>query len=257
MGIPALSVCVMLAIVPLLWLPELPSPYAVWVMVAGGIVLAAWQNRRVKYAGITLLFCAWGILAAQESVWPMQHLTTGAVQAEVELTATDGTTLHQGNIRSVDGKRWWASTGVTLYGNYLPQKACAGQRWTMTLRLRPAHGELNDGGYDAQRSAFARHQTLSGRFTHAELVDGRCSLRAQYLLSLQNRLSAYPWGAVILGLGMGERLDVPREIKDLMRETGTLHLMAISGLHIALAASLVWLLARGLQFLLPSNRVHW
>jgi competence protein ComEC len=28
-----------------------------------------------------------------------------------------------------------------------------------------------------------------------------------------------------------------------MRETGTLHLMAISGLHIALAASLVWLLA--------------
>ncbi|BFT80628.1 ComEC family protein [Enterobacter pseudoroggenkampii] len=257
MGIPALSVCAILAIVPLLWLPELPSPYTVWVMVAGGIVLAAWQNHRVKYAGITLLFCAWGILAAQESVWPMQHLTTGAVQAEVELTATDGATLHQGNIRSVDGKRWWASTGVTLYGNYLPQKSCAGQRWTMTLRLRPAHGELNEGGYDSQRSAFAQHQTLSGRFTRAELVDGRCSLRAQYLMSLQNRLSAYRWGAVILGLGMGERLDVPREIKDLMRETGTLHLMAISGLHIALAASLVWLLARGLQFLLPSHRVHW
>jgi len=257
MGIPALSVCAILAIVPLLWLPELPSPYTVWVMVAGGIVLAAWQNHRVKYAGITLLFCAWGILAAQESVWPMQHLTTGAVQAEVELTATDGATLHQGNIRSVDGKRWWASTGVTLYGNYLPQKSCAGQRWTMTLRLRPAHGELNEGGYDSQRSAFAQHQTLSGRFTRAELVDGRCSLRAQYLMSLQNRLSAYRWGAVILGLGIGERLDVPREIKDLMRETGTLHLMAISGLHIALAASLVWLLARGLQFLLPSHRVHW
>ncbi|MCX8301968.1 ComEC family protein [Enterobacter pseudoroggenkampii] len=257
MGIPALSVCAILAIVPLLWLPELPSPYTVWVMVAGGIVIAAWQNHRVKYAGITLLFCAWGILAAQESVWPMQHLTTGAVQAEVELTATDGATLHQGNIRRVDGKRWWASTGVTLYGNYLPQKSCAGQRWTMTLRLRPAHGELNDGGYDSQRSAFAQHQTLSGRFTRAELVDGRCSLRAQYLMSLQNRLSAYRWGAVILGLGMGERLDVPREIKDLMRETGTLHLMAISGLHIALAASLVWLLARGLQFLLPSHRVHW
>jgi competence protein ComEC len=71
---------------------------------------------------MTLLFCAWGILAAQESVWPMQHLTTGAVQAEVELTATDGATQHQGNILSVNGKRWWASTGVTLYGNYLPQK---------------------------------------------------------------------------------------------------------------------------------------
>ncbi|HFI1904070.1 TPA: ComEC family protein [Enterobacter roggenkampii] len=257
MGIPALSICAILAIVPLLWLPELPSPYTVWAMLAGGIVLAVWQNSRLRYAGMTLLFCAWGILAAQESVWPMQHLTTGAVQAEIELTATDGATQHQGSILSVNGKRWWASTGVTLYGNYLPQKACAGQRWSVTLRLRPAHGELNDGGYDSQRSAFARHQTLSGRFTRAEIVDGRCSLRAQYLLSLQNRLSAYRWGAVILGLGMGERLEVPREIKDLMRETGTLHLMAISGLHIALAASLVWLLARGLQFLLPSHRVHW
>ena len=257
MGIPALSICAILAIVPLLWLPELPSPNTVWVMMAGGLALAAWQNSRLKYAGMTLLFCAWGILAAQESVWPMQHLTTGAVQAEIELTATDGATQHQGSILSVNGKRWWASTGVTLYGNYLPQKACAGQRWSVTLRLRPAHGELNDGGYDAQRSAFARHQTLSGRFTRAEIVDGRCSLRAQYLMSLQNRLSAYRWGAVILGLGMGERLEVPREIKDLMRETGTLHLMAISGLHIALAASLVWLLARGLQFLLPSHRVHW
>ncbi|QLY64571.1 ComEC family protein [Enterobacter asburiae] len=257
MGIPALSVCVILAIAPLLWLPELPSLHTVWIMIVGGVVLAARRNVRLKYAGLTLLFCVWGILAAKESVWPMQHLTTGAVQAEVEITATDGATQHQGNILRVDGKRWWASTGITLYGNYLPQKACAGQRWTMTLRLRPVHGELNDGGYDSQRSAFARHQTLSGRFTRAELVDGRCSLRAQYLMSLQNRLSAYRWGAVILGLGMGERLDVPREIKDLMRETGTLHLMAISGLHIALAASLAWLLARGIQFLLPSHWIQW
>ena len=257
MGIPALSICAILAIAPLLWLPELPSRHTVWIMIVGGIVLAARRNVRLKYAGITLLFCVWGILAAKESVWPMQHLTTGAVQAEVEITATDGATQHQGNILRVDGKRWWASTGITLYGNYLPKKACAGQRWTMTLRLRPVHGELNDGGYDSQRSAFARHQTLSGRFTRAELVDGRCSLRAQYLMSLQNRLSAYRWGAVILGLGMGERLDVPREIKDLMRETGTLHLMAISGLHIALAASLAWLLARGIQFLLPSHWIHW
>lgn len=203
MGIPALSVCAILAIAPLLWLPELPSRHAVWIMIVGGIVLAARRNMRLKYVGITLLFCVWGVLAAQESVWPMRHLITGAVHAEVAIAATDGATLHQARILSVDGKRWWASTGVTLYGNYLPQKACAGQRWNMTLRLRPAHGELNDGGYDAQRSAFAQHQTLSGRFTRAELVDGRCSLRAQYLASLQTRLSAYRWGRLSSGWEWG------------------------------------------------------
>jgi competence protein ComEC len=257
MGIPAISLCAILAIMPLLWLPVLPERHTVWVMIAGGIALPAQRHNVLKYMGIMVLFCAWGLLAAQESVWPMQHLTTGAVQAEIEITATDGATMHQGNILRVDGQRWWASTGVTLYGNYLPQKVCAGQRWAMTLRLRPVHGELNDGGYDPQRSAFARHQTLSGRFTQAKIVDENCSLRAQYLMSLQHRLSAFHWGAVMLGLGMGERLEVPREIKDLMRDTGTLHLMAISGLHIALAASIVWLLARGLQFLMPGHWIHW
>ncbi|HIB8955588.1 TPA: ComEC family protein [Enterobacter ludwigii] len=257
MGIPAISLCAILAIMPLLWLPVLPERQTVWVMIACGIALAAQRNNVLKYMGIMVLFCAWGLLAAQESVWPMQHLTTGAVQAEIEITATDGATMHQGNILRVDGQRWWAPTGVTLYGNYLPQKVCAGQRWAMTLRLRPVHGELNDGGYDPQRSAFARHQTLSGRFTQAKIVDENCSLRAQYLMSLQHRLSTFHWGAVMLGLGMGERLEVPREIKDLMRDTGTLHLMAISGLHIALAASIVWLLARGLQFLMPGHWIHW
>lgn len=257
MGIPAISLCAILALMPLLWLPVLPERHTVWVMIAGGIALAAQRHNVLKYMGIMVLFCVWGLLAAQESVWPMQRLTTGAVQAEIEITATDGATMHQGNILRVDGQRWWASTGVTLYGNYLPQKVCAGQRWAMTLRLRPVHGELNDGGYDPQRSAFARHQTLSGRFTQAKIVDENCSLRAQYLISLQQRLSAFHWGAVMLGLGMGERLEVPREIKDLMRDTGTLHLMAISGLHIALAASIVWLLARGLQFLMPGHWIHW
>ena len=55
MGIPALSVCVILAIAPLLWLPELPSLHTVWIMIVGGIVLAARRNVRLKYAGITLL----------------------------------------------------------------------------------------------------------------------------------------------------------------------------------------------------------
>ena len=257
MGIPVISVCAILAIVPLLWLPELPARHIVWIMIAGGIVLAIQRKVELRFVGIGLLFCVWGILAAQESVWPMQHLTTGVQRAVVEITATDGAMTHQGKIVTLNGKRWSASTGVMLYGNYLPQKVCAGQRWAMTLHLRAVHGELNDGGYDAQQSAFARHQTLSGRFTQAEIVDDRCSLRARYLMSLQNTLSSYPWGAVILGLGMGERLDVPREIKNLMRETGTLHLMAISGLHIALAASIAWLLVRGIQFFLPCNWVYW
>ncbi|EGQ5298839.1 ComEC family protein [Enterobacter hormaechei subsp. hormaechei] len=257
MGIHVISICAILAIIPLYWLPVLPDLQTVWMLIAAGIALSLQQRKWLTFSGLALLFLCWGILAAQESVWPMNHLTKAPQQAEVVITATDGATMHQGRIVSLNGKRVWTAMGVALYGNYLPQNVCVGQRWAMTLRLRAVHGELNDGGYDSQKNAFARHQTLSGRFTHAEIVDAHCSLRAQYLTSLQNTLSAYQWGAVILGLGMGERLSVSREIKNLMRETGTMHLMAISGLHIALAASVIWFLARGIQFFLPGRWIIW
>lgn len=57
--------------------------------------------------------------------------------------------------------------------------------------------------------------------------------------------------------GMGERLSIPQEIKRIMRDTGTAHLMAISGLHIAFAAVLAAGIIRGMQFLLPAQRIFW
>lgn len=143
----------------------------------------------------------------------MNYLTQAPQQAEVVITATDGATMHQGRIVSLNGERVWAAMGVALYGNYLPQNVCVGQRWAMTLRLRAVHGELNDGGYDSQKNAFARHQTLSGRFTHAALVEEGCSLRAQYLTSLQNTLSAYQWGPVIPGWGWGAAIGLAGDKK--------------------------------------------
>ncbi|VTM90418.1 ComEC family competence protein [Raoultella ornithinolytica] len=115
----------------------------------------------------------------------------------------------------------------------------------MTVRLRPVHSQLNVGGFDGQRFALAQHRSLTGRFTSAEASDPTCSYRARYLASLERTLDAFPWQSVILGLRDGERLVVPRDIKRLMQETGTSHLMAISGLHIALGAILGGLVVRG------------
>ncbi|MCP0803010.1 ComEC/Rec2 family competence protein, partial [Salmonella enterica subsp. enterica serovar Kentucky] len=98
---------------------------------------------------------------------------------------------------------------------------------------------------------------LTGRFVQAKILDGECSWRARYLASLKARLAEYPWQQVIVGLGMGERLAITKEVKNILRDTGTAHLMAISGLHIALMALLVSGLLRGVQFLLPVRWIHW
>lgn len=73
----------------------------------------------------------------------------------------------------------------------------------MKLKVRAVHGQLNDGGFDSQRYAIAQHQPLTGRFLRASVIEPNCSLRAQYLASLQTTLQPYMWNAVILGLGMG------------------------------------------------------
>ena len=257
MRLPWLAGCAIIAMLPLLWLPVLPGPYSLAGASALALALIRLHGRAVAGVAMTLLLVVWGVLSAHQALWPTRHLTGAIRQAEVILSETDGQTLHRGQMVRLRGRYLFPPVGVTLYGELAPAPACAGQHWLMTLRLRPVHGQLNDGGFDSQRYALAQHRPLSGGIVAASALDARCSLRARYLTSLTRRLQTYPWRAVMLGLGMGERLSLPTEIKVLMQNTGTSHLMAISGLHIALAASLIMLLLRGVQYILPGRWIGW
>ncbi|WP_333870154.1 ComEC family protein [Kosakonia cowanii] len=257
MRLTALAACITLGIMPLAWLQALPGISTLWCTIIAGFLLGCQRYLVLRYAGMTLLVFAWGILAAMQAVWPAQHLPAAHRQIEFEITHTDNATRHQGKILRLDGKRLLAAPGITLYGQYLPAPACAGQRWAMTIRARAVHGQLNEGGFDAQRYALASHQPLTGRFIDASLLQSRCSWRADYLHSLSEVLAERQWKGVILALGMGERAALSPEIKETFRQTGTAHLMAISGLHIALAAMLGWLFARAAQLLLPAHCINW
>ncbi|KNC94131.1 ComEC family protein [Trabulsiella odontotermitis] len=257
MRLPQVAWCVVLGILPLIGLPQLPGLMLIKGVIVLAVLLLFCRAPAIKYSALTLLFFCWGCLAAHQTLWPVNALTGKNQQAEVVITATDGQTTHQGKIVRLNGKRQFPSIAVSLYGNYLPQPACAGQRWDMTLRMRPVHGQLNEGGFDSQRTALVRHTAISGRFLSATALDATCSWRARYLSSLTESLAQRRWQPVILALGAGERTTLPVEVKRLLQQTGTSHLMAISGLHIALVASLGWLLVRALQFFLPCRYINW
>ncbi|EOD8990711.1 DNA internalization-related competence protein ComEC/Rec2 [Klebsiella variicola] len=257
MRLPWLAGCASIAMLPLLWLPVLPGPHVLASACLAALLLTRLRGTAMACVAMTLLLMIWGVLSAHQALWPTRHLTGAIRQAEVILSETDGQALHRGQIVRLAGHYLFPPVGVTLYGELTPAPACAGQHWLMTLRLRPVHGQLNDGGFDSQRYALAQHRPLSGGIVAASALDPRCSLRARYLASLTRRLEPYPWRAVMLGLGMGERLTLPTAIKVLMQNTGTSHLMAISGLHIALAASLIVLLLRGVQYILPGRWIGW
>ncbi|ECI3633519.1 DNA internalization-related competence protein ComEC/Rec2, partial [Salmonella enterica subsp. houtenae] len=236
MKITTVSVCVVGGILPLTILPVLPDTWILAALFCLACLLCLIPHHYARYAALTLLFFLWGILAARQAIWPGNVLPAATQEATVVITATDHMTTHYGRITHLRGKLLFPAVGIVLHGQYLPTEVCAGQRWAMTLKVRAVHGQLNEGGFDSQRYALAQHQPLTGRFLQAKAINPECSLRARYLASLRATLEPYPWQQVILALGMGERGAVSQEVKDVMRDTGTTHLMAISGLHIAFAA---------------------
>ncbi|MGK9172708.1 ComEC family protein [Yokenella regensburgei] len=257
MTLPALAMCLNLGLIPLLFLPKLPGLHFLWWMIAAACVLAGQRRRILRYAGFALLFFAWGVLAARQQIWPMAFIPGSSQKVKVVITDTDRATTHFATITHLNGKRLYPAPGIVFYGQYLPEAVCAGQQWEMVIRARAIHGQLNAGGFDTQRHALSIHQPLTGRFITARAISSECSRRGLFVNSLTKRLEPFHWQAVILALGLGERTSLDAETKDIMRETGTAHLMAISGLHIALTAVLGGLFARGIQFFFPAHWINW
>jgi competence protein ComEC len=257
MSLPVLAMCLNLGLLPLLFLPTLPGLHHLWFIIALACLLAMLRHYVLRCVGFTLLFFAWGVLAAMQQMWPMEQIPGSNQNVQVAITDTDHITTHHAVITHLNGKRLYPAPGIVFYGEYFPEAVCVGQQWEMTIRARAIHGQLNDGGFDTQRHALSSHMPLTGKFLSANILSRDCSWRGQFLNSLKATLAPYHWRAVLLALGLGERSSLDADTKDIMRETGTAHLMAISGLHIALTAVLGGLLTRGVQFFLPTHWINW
>jgi competence protein ComEC len=119
-------------------------------------------------------------------------------------------------------------------------------------RLRRPHGLANPGARDRERSLAARHIAAVGRVVRhpANLC---LDIRAPYGLAawrtrLAERIDAavvsMPSAAVLRALTVADRSGIVEAQWTVFRSTGTAHLLAISGLHITLAAALAFGIGR-------------
>jgi competence protein ComEC len=95
---------------------------------------------------------------------------------------------------------------------------------------------------DAVQRLAPRPQGLPSALTHA-LARGRHALRAECDWMLQQHLSprTYP---VATSLLLGGYTQMPDEIRTAFAQSGTMHLLAISGLHVGILAGLMYGLCR-------------
>ena len=149
----------------------------------------------------------------------------------------------------------------------IPQKMIhAGQKWRFQVRLKQPNGFLNQGGLDYEKWLFTHRIKATGYIRHS--VENRLLAPAVWTsidyqrqqLSTKIKQSLESHGvhkdseatAIILALGVANRNGISPQQWRLFQQTGTSHLIAISGLHIGVIAGFGYLLIAVIWWLFPS-----
>ncbi|NOQ35238.1 MAG: DNA internalization-related competence protein ComEC/Rec2 [Methylococcaceae bacterium] len=134
------------------------------------------------------------------------------------------------------------------------QSVKAGQHWRFTVKLKRPHGTFNPSSFDYERWLFTQNIGATGyiRKPTPKLITEK---NKKYSISiwrqtisekLEQLLPDNDNLAIIKALSIGERSQISDSQWSLFRKTGTVHLLAISGLHIGLVAGLIFFLIRKL-----------
>lgn len=131
-------------------------------------------------------------------------------------------------------------------------RPAVGERWQLVVRLRRRNGFSNPGGFDYEAHLFRAGIGATGYVRADERNRRLAAAESQYLID-----QARAWIAarmetamredvrmlgVLQGLAIGDARRMTSEQWRVFTETGTTHLMAISGLHISMIAAIAaWL----------------
>ncbi|WP_312241491.1 DNA internalization-related competence protein ComEC/Rec2 [Pantoea sp.] len=254
-GLAALTI---VGALPLLFLPNLPGLPLLAGIAVIALMLIHFGSASVRLCGYGLLLLVWSLADGHQMSDAITRLIAQPQNAVVRIEdAHSAGSRIKVKLIKIDDRYLFPPLYAWLSLTEKENDYCPGQRWQMRLRLRALHARLNEGEFDAQRFALANHTPFQGRIISRQLEDGGCSRRERIIQHHQKAMQTLPAQSVLEALAFGIRDGMSDEMRQLWRETGTAHLMAISGMHIALAASVGWLIVRGIQWFLPVTRIGY
>lgn len=141
----------------------------------------------------------------------------------------------------------------------------AGEVWDLTVRLRPMSGLQNPGGFDRIRWSVANGLHARGYIkdspvatrVHAASPFNTNALRETLAMALDELPASEPAVGFVKALILGIKHEIDADHWAVLRDTGTAHLVAISGLHVGLIAGWALMLGRvvlaALLIVLPAS----
>lgn len=129
----------------------------------------------------------------------------------------------------------------------------SGEMWHLKVKLKRPSGFMNSGGFDYEKWLFTQKIIATGYVRSAKLIDIKDNHKADQTISsnllwsvdhwrqkihttIQQRVENKISSAVLSALLVAVRDKLSDQQWELLQATGTSHLIAISGLHIAVVA---------------------
>jgi competence protein ComEC len=250
-------------------------PPTVLVALAMAASLIVWRRRRVPWVAVMLAGITLGAGRMRPPALPACHVArlslprrtalAGRVVASPERRGDRTVLLLEaesiGPRRRVQGVCGLVRLGVRGRG----RRWRYGDRLRLDTVLRAPRNFENPGRFDyvghlARRgvhvTAFAwNEKTIARRHDHAGGVRARLERWRARLVTRIGAAVPAPESAVLQALVVGKEDDVPDDLRQAFTRAGVVHVLSISGLHIALVAgagflAARWLLARSERILL-------
>lgn len=256
------ALAVLAGIVGLQLLAALPAPWVAAPLAAGAILcLCRRPTRPLAWAIAAFLWAWWQAgLQLNRDLPPALEgddlILRGTVVSLPEAEDRVTRFVFESRSRAVGAEwiaferrlrlSWYADAGD------VPPIA-AGTNWQLTVRLKRRHGFHNPGGFDYEGWLFQNGVSATGYvrpYPAAARLPGSgpplLRLRAAVDARLTAVLAGNDQAGLLRALALGARSGIAAAEWEVLRATGTGHLVAISGLHIGLAAGMAFAAVRWL-----------
>lgn len=229
---------------PILWLPLGGISFATLVFIAAAFCLLL--NRKWWLVALcTVLAFSYG------QVWYIakkaDEQTAYKTTAELKITRLLKQQEYQTAVGEIlDGQE----KGKQIYLTWLSETQLnLDHIYQAELNIRPISSRLNQGNFNRQRWYFANHIDGISSVRKATLLDTQTlSLRSQWIQHIRQHTDGLATQGLLLALAFGERAWLDNATWRIFQDTTTAHIIAISGLHIALAFGIGFWFAKAIQW---------
>ncbi len=245
-----------LGIISLHFFSELPNiSIVLMIVITLGILSLKFKSKLVFAFFVGFL---WVLLNAK---WIIDHsipsdietkpiTVVGIVDSIPE--SRDNTMRFDFNIQQTIPKSLWPNPGrvkLRLRDNAIPLHV--GEQLQLTVKLKRPHGYANPGSFDTERHLFLHRIVAEGtvvnKRTYERLNDSLLShpidrLRMWFRDNINRVLKNNAYAGIINALVIGVQSGISADQWKVLKETGTVHLVAIAGLHIAFVTGFVMLI---------------